>query len=288
MRKIVCIGIVLCGLSACRKEPDQTAPLVVEGWIENGRPPVVMLHQAIGVNEGWESMEECMGEKLIVWGKVSLSSLDTTVVLTGQIDDNYLLHYRYSTPYMIGQPGREYDIEVEARGRKVQAHTCLPSVVPLDSVVVKADQEPYVNVTAYWTDPVSDNDYYVLFYRFKGQIEYIVCSFGTMSDVSASANRVMSTFVYKNPSSLIAAQSDKMWFKRDDTVTLKLAHIDSVSYKFWQSFQNSVSSRIPVFNTSPSNGLVSNIQGGYGYWCGMGVSEHRLRLEKDTTLRFVR
>ena len=286
MKRILCLLLVMfCW--ACVKETESNAPIVVEGWIENGRPPVVMLHQAIGVNEDLESLEACMSEKLIIWGKVSLSSLDTTVVLTGQLDGNYLLHYRYSTPDMMGQAGRAYDIEVEARGQKVQAHTSVPPVVPLDSVVVRVDQEPYVNVTAYWTDPDSDNDYYALFYRFKGQVEYVACGFGTVSDGSA-VNHVLNTIVYKNPGSLIDTKSEKMWFRRDDTVTLKLAHIDSIGYRFWQSFQNAVSSRIPVFNTSPSNGLKSNILGGYGYWCGMGVSEHRLHLEKDTTLCFVR
>lgn len=287
MKRTLCLLFAMCCWCSCVKESERNAPVVVEGWIENGRPPVVMLHQAIGINDGLESLEACMREKLIVWGKVSLSSLDTTVVLTGQLDDNYLLHYRYSTPDMFGQSGREYDIEVEARGQKVRAHTGIPSVVPLDSVVVKVDQEPYVNVTVYWTDDETDNDYYVLFYRFKGQVEYVACGFGTVSDVSA-ANGVLSTLVYKNPGSLIDTKSEKMWFRRDDTVTLKLAHIDSIGYEFWQSFQNSVSSRIPVFNASPSNGLKSNIIGGYGYWCGMGVSEHRLHLEKDTTLCFVR
>lgn len=287
MKKIIHICVMAVGLLACTKEPRQEEPIVVEGWIENGRPPVVMVHQAIGINEDGASLEERLSEKLIVWGKVSLSSLDTTLILTGQIDENYLLHYRYSTPHMIGQSGREYDIEVEARGRKVHAHTSIPSVVPLDSVVVKVDQEPFVNVTAYWTDPDSDGDYYILFYRHKGQVEYVACGFGTMSD-GAVENKVLSAPVYKNPSSLIDTKSDKMWFRRDDTVTLKLAHIDAVGYNFWQSFQNAVSTRIPVFNTSPSAGLQSNIEGGAGYWCGMGASEHYLQLERDTTLSFVR
>ena len=284
-KQLIYLFLTMCCWVSCNKEAKQEAPIVVEGWIENGRPPVVMLHQAIGLREGG-NIEARMVEKLIVWGKVSLKSLDTTVVLTGQLDDNYMLHYRYSTPYMMGQSGREYDIEVEARGQKVYAHTTIPSVVPLDSVVIKADQEPFVNVTAYWTDPDTDNDYYVLFYRFRGQVEYVACRLGTTSDLS-SENGVMSTFVYKNSASLIGPQGEEMWFKRDDTVTLKLAHVDSVGYKFWQSFQNAVSSRIPVFNTSPSNGLKSNIVGGFGYWCGMGASERRLNLEKDTTLRFV-
>lgn len=285
MRKIIYLSMMMLGLVSCVKETERTAPIVVEGWIENDRPPVVMLHQAM--NEDWATVEECIAKSLIVWGKVSLRSLDTTVVLTGQIDKNYLLNYRYSTPYLMGQAGREYDIEVEARGQKVQAHAYVPSVVPLDSVVVRVDQEPFVNITAYWTDPDTDGDCYALFYRYRGQVEYIACGFGTISDVSAEKN-VLHTFVYKNPSSLLDTKSETMWFRRDDTVTLKLAHIDAAGYEFWQSFQNSVSSRIPVFNTSPSSGLQSNIMGGLGYWCGMGVSEHRLHLEKDTTLRFVR
>lgn len=286
MKKLIGLFFVMFCLISCMRETKQEAPIVVEGWIENGRPPVVMLHQAVGLNEGWNSIEECMRKKLIVWGKVSLNSLDTTVVLTGQLDGNYLLRYRYSTPYMMGQSGREYNIEVEARDQKVYAHTTIPSVVPLDSVVVKADQEPFVNVTAYWTDPGTDNDYYALFYRFKGQVEYVACGFGTISDISAK-NGVLSAPIYKKTTSLIDTVSQKIWLKRDDTITLKLAHIDSVGYQFWQSFQNAVSSQVPVFNTSPSNGLKSNIVGGFGYWCGMGSSERRLNLEKDTTLRFV-
>lgn len=285
MRRTIPIFFTICCLLSCAPKHEEECPIVVEGWIENGRPPVVMLHQAIGMNEGWESIEECMSQKLIVWGKVSLSSLDTTVVLTGQLDQNYLLNYRYSTPYMFGQSGREYDIEVEARGQKVRAHTSVPSVVPLDSVEVKVDKEPYVNVTAYWTDPDSENDYYVLFYRFKGQMEYVVCGFGKISDASAE-QKVLSVSVYRSPSSLIDTKNEMIWFKRDDTVTLKIAHVDQAGYEFWQSFQNAISSRVPVFNSTPQDGLKSNVIGGFGYWCGMGSSEYRLYLEKDTVLRF--
>lgn len=285
MQKLIPVFLAVCCLFSCSPQPEEECPIVVEGWIENGRPPVVMLHQAIGLNEGWNSIEECMSKKLIVWGKVSLSNHDTTVVLTGQLDENYLLNYRYSTPYIFGQSGREYDIEVEARGQKVHAHTSVPSVVPLDSVVVKVDREPFVNVTAYWTKPDEKDGYYVLFYRLKGQMEYVNCNFGKVGDTSGE-KKVLSAVVYKQPSSLIDTKSDQVWFRRNDTVTLKIAHVDQAGYEFWQSFQNIVSSRIPVFNSTPQDGLKSNVIGGFGYWCGMGSSEHRLYLEKDTVLRF--
>ncbi len=65
------------------------------------------------------------------------------------------------------------------------------------------------------------------------------------------------------------------YFSLRDTLYVKLATVDGASYRFWQSYEESVSlSRTPFFATG--NNLQSNLRGALGYWCGYGRSEYEV------------
>lgn len=283
MKKIGLL-ILLCCVVSCKQEISEPTPIVVEGWIENNLPPVVMLHHAISFDEDRVSIDDFMREKLIVWGKVTLNNNDTTIIMTGQLDTAYMLPYRYSTAYMVGDVAKKYKLEVEYNGQKVFAETTIPSIVPIDSIVIKGYKDDFVNLYVSWTDNKSTEDYYCLFYKFKGHFQYLVCNFGVFND-KLSKNNVMGAYIYKR-STIVGMEDNLFWFTRNDTITLKLAHIDKAGFDFWESFQATNSSNIPIASSTHSRGIRSNITGGYGYWCGMGSCEKQLILSKDTVLRF--
>ena len=88
-------------LAACHQElhaPHEE--IVVEGWIESGSAPVVLLTRTFVVQLG----DEVDGETSTVlpWGKVTVSDGTDEVILTGDYDERYFPPYIYSTSRMMG------------------------------------------------------------------------------------------------------------------------------------------------------------------------------------------
>ena len=54
----------------------------------------------------------------------------------------------------------------------------------------------------------------------------------------------------------------------NDTLSVKLSHIDEVSYHFWDDYIKTLSNSKNPF-MSPYKSIRSNIVNGAGYWCGM-------------------
>ena len=72
--------------------PADAPEIVVEGWIEDGGFPVVMVTTSVPVSseyEKWDSLED----HLVRWAKVTVSDGENEVVLTGKMDRNYFPPY---------------------------------------------------------------------------------------------------------------------------------------------------------------------------------------------------
>ena len=121
------IYVMICTMlifAACEKEytENNNEQIVVEGWIESGSGPVVMLTKSFTINTGEVSYEE--DESIVLpWGKVTVSDGTKSVVLTGDPNESYFPPYRYSTSKIRGVPGRTYYLFVEYGNRVLTAQT---------------------------------------------------------------------------------------------------------------------------------------------------------------------
>ena len=76
-------------LAACDSDYGitlQQPALVVEGWIEDGGFPVVILSQTIPVSKGSQNMNDLI-DYVIRWAKVTVSDGTDSVALIGKYDD---------------------------------------------------------------------------------------------------------------------------------------------------------------------------------------------------------
>ena len=97
---------------SCYEDDDEVAmKIVVEGWIESGGTPMVMLTNSIPVTTYEKTGENA--EFVLPWGKVTVSDGTQTVILTGDYDERYFPSYVYTTSKMRGVPGRTYHLTVE-------------------------------------------------------------------------------------------------------------------------------------------------------------------------------
>lgn len=277
---------VSCTPQAVPNEPE----IVLEGWIDEGGHPIVMLHKSINFTEDFNTMEDLIEEKIIYLGKVTVSDGETSVVLTGRVDTAYLPPYSYSSVRIMGESGRAYRVEAEFEGKKVSAVTTIPPKALFDSISVESmpDKPGFFRLTGYLTDMKEQSDYFVVFYRYKGEKQYRNGLHGVASDIAADTSGVLRIPIYKNMAGTSLVDKDSLstrFFPLGDTLEIKLAAIDGVSYRFWESFASlTITSTIPFLPVSEN--IYTNVSGGRGYWCGYGSSTYTIVPECDTVLRW--
>lgn len=264
--------------------------IVLEGWIDEGGHPIVMLHKSINFTEDFNTMEDLIEEKIIYLGKVTVSDGETSVVLTGRVDTAYLPPYSYSSVRIMGESGRAYRVEAEFEGKKVSAVTTIPPKALFDSISVESmpGKPGFFRLTGYLTDMKEQSDYFVVFYRYKGEKQYRNGLHGVASDIAADTSGVLRIPIYKNMAGTSLVDKDSLstrFFRLGDTLEIKLAAIDGVSYRFWESFASlTITSTIPFLPVSEN--IYTNVSGGRGYWCGYGSSTYTIVPECDTVLRW--
>lgn len=282
---------------ACTPQKTPIEPvLIVEGWIENEGHPTVMLHYSIVMGEKYDSISELMMDKLVSLGKVTISDGYESVVLTGGLDTNYMPPYKYTSTHIIGQVGETYTIEVEYEDKIVTAQTTIPEPAFLDSIKVQQSEnnDSVIHLFGYLTDSdVEKENYYVLFYRYRGDKQYMNCFLGLFSDEDVDDRGVICMPIYRNVALSTIGLEDiegfnpSRFFKPWDKIDIKLTTVDSLGYRFWSEFSAmSTTSRIafmPVYTN-----VYSNIEGGKGYWIGYGEKVYPLTLKRDTVIRYTK
>lgn len=273
---------------AC-SEPEFIHPeLVLEGWIEDNGHPFVLIHNSYTASEDVDSVHNIIENKTIFWGKVTVSGDEVSDVMTGKLDTTYLPPYHYSSVDIKGESGKTYEVVAEYEGQKVYAITTIPDRVWFDSISVELlnDKKGNVRLKGFLTDNDERDNYYVLFYRYRGEKQYINCFLGVVSDIEADENGLIQIPIYNNFSiHKLKNRGDKnnsRYFNEQDTVDLKLSAVDKTSYDIWKDISALSSSSsfpfLPIYKN-----VKTNIVGGKGYWCGYASSVYRLVLNKDTT-----
>ena len=76
-------------------------------------------------------------------------------------------------------------------------------------------------------------------------------------------------------------------FPKSDSIniSIKFAKVGEIEYQFWDSYIAQNLSQGLFFMETHGN-IISNIDGGNGYWCGMGASEYIIQLNKDSLYIF--
>lgn len=287
MKYFIYIFLLLCFV-AC-SEPEFIHPeLVLEGWIEDNGHPFVLIHNSYTASEDVDSVHNIIENKTIFWGKVTVLGDEVSDVMTGKLDTTYLPPYHYSSVDIKGESGKTYEVVAEYEGQKVYAITTIPDRVVFDSISVELlnDKKGNVRLKGFLTDNDERDNYYVLFYRYRGEKQYINCFLGVVSDIEADENGLIQIPIYNNFSiHKLRNRGDKnnsRYFNEQDTVDLKLSAVDKTSYDIWKDISALSSSSsfpfLPIYKN-----VKTNIVGGKGYWCGYASSVYSLVLDKDTT-----
>lgn len=266
---IVCLALVAL-VSGCNEEKTTLAEkrLVVEGWIDSGEFPVVKLTRTMPLGVDHKVDIDKLSDYMERWAKVTISDGERSEVMVGRYDKNYFPPFVYTSYEMRGEVGKTYTITVETdNGERATAQTTIPEPMQLKNVCSESADGGDGYLIYGYTDERKKCKLFVK--NYWEDKEFQSMSMGLYdSDMYTDEGKV----TVKN--SLTAwTEEYTPYFKKGDTVIVKVAALDDKSYDFWRSYEDmSMLSRLPMIPMTSN--LKSNVQGALGYWCGYGVSTY--------------
>lgn len=125
---------LITGACADEPRPDLSSdlPVVVEGWIDEGEHPIVMITRAIDLTKPMDSLENYV-EK---WWRVSIDDGSKRYYLTARLNRDYIPSFVYTTPRLRGKAGGEYRLIIETGDTVITASTRILPHVAIDSLKV--------------------------------------------------------------------------------------------------------------------------------------------------------
>lgn len=262
---------------SCEKEETYNSErLVVEGWIESGDNPVILITKTLSLNQDfWYNGE--LNQLVALWAKVFIDDGDTCVRLLNRIDRNYYPPFYYTTPDIIGKPGKTYKLTIEYQGLIVTAETTIPQPIPLDSIVYNQlpGSDSLFEINAYFKDVENEHNYCGFYTRIKNrETRYYPSILGLFDDRDYSNPDNVSVKVFPGLYK-IPQNKYKNCYSLSDTVAVKFSQMDSVSYAVMKSYLDLVNmSEMALF--PETDNMKTNINGGLGYWCGFGCRRYEL------------
>ena len=281
--------------------PEGEAKLIVEGHIEQGTPPLVVLTNSVPVfaNVSSETLENAFvhdaqvtvssgGQVYTLREIPSVSFSDELKELVGMqfgVSKSLLNgssgfpFYVYTTDELKGEVGKSYALRISHQGKVLTASTTIPHLNPIDSLWTLPHPEPAEDSLRILMYKYSDPDTLgnsVRYFTKRNQEPFYPGLLGSVfNDELINGGTI--TFPLDRGEPRGQAKVDQElygYFGKGDTVTVRWAAIDLPHFRFWstlESEQNSNGSPIGSPNTTRSN-----INGGLGIWGGYGVTYHRI------------
>ena len=300
--KFLLVFIFAITLFSCEKEIEITLPeaerkLVVEGNIEQGQPPFLMLTKTQGFFDPTDlnSIQNSFVHGATVTVSNGTNTVQLTELCTSQLPDSLkpavaeligvsldaIVNFDfclYSTldPTIFGEIGKTYALSIQAEGKNLSATTTIPTPVPMNRYWYK-DQPGFTNFGYLWfelNDPPTIGNAYRLYTQRKGKDSRFIPADGSVFDDGFFNGLVFEAFIFRghepnsNEPDDIAETSE--YFEQGDTIYTKFCSIDQPHFQFLQSFE------IAAFNNgnpfaAPAT-IKSNITGGLGVWGGYAAS----------------
>jgi hypothetical protein len=273
---------LLCLTAAgCEKDIDiQLDPsmtrLVVDATIENGRPPMVFLSKSLDYFSKIDP--SVLSSSFVHNARIRISDGSTEVLLKEDSIKNSTgtKVYFYTTSGLsmtfLGKLKSSYNLVIEAEGKVYNATTTIPETTrKIDSLwwekVPLAKDSNRVKVVIRATDRPGLGDY-IRFFTKVGQQPFFP-GFNSVFDDQVIDGQQYTIPIDKGFDKNTQFSDSTTYFKRGDTVTIKLCNIDKQTYDFWrtsefnfQSVGNPFSSPIRILSNINSDAL--GYFGGYG------------------------
>jgi hypothetical protein len=302
------VALATMTVVSCTKEidvniPNEAQQLVVEGNIEIGQPPIVLLTKSqnffgnININN--------LSAYYVHDAKISVKSGTDSVELIEYCLNNLPLTYEqkqqliqsfgfsipdsvplpniciYSIPdlfncvisgncSMVGKQNTSYDLKIEAEGKLLTSTTTIPVAKGIDYLEVRPrpnskPNDSLVSVFVNLTVPDTFGNFIRYWTKRNSEPFYLPASQSVWNDKLFVGLTIALPMERGYPPDAEVKPEDYSYFVKGDTVTLKWANIDSKTFDFYYTLENDGSGN-PFSNPVK---VKSNINGGaLGVWAG--------------------
>lgn len=276
-------AIVIIALSACTEAVDVKLPnsdkkIVIEGSIENGKFPQVIITRTIPLFSSVSGTSAT--DFYVLDAKVYVSNGIITDTLALAIDSSSALGVVYQGSSIIGIAGQNYSLTVVAAdGNTYKATTTIPYPVALDSVWWKPQppEDTLGFANARLSEPAGLGNNYRWQAKRPKDRRFIAQNGSTFDDKLIDGKSFEFAYIkpYDPTDNVNTAEADsdveRFYYRKSDTIFIKFSSIDKASKEFYTTFESAVSSNGNPF-ASPTT-IIGNIDnGGLGVWAGMGVT----------------
>ncbi|MBA3899157.1 MAG: DUF4249 domain-containing protein [Bacteroidetes bacterium] len=290
---------------SCEREIEVELPpveekLVIEGFIEQGVPPLVFLTRSMGYFEPTDI--NTLQNIIVRDATVSISTNGTAIELelycisqlpptllpmiselsglpvAQLISFNYCF-YTTLNPDYFGKIGSSYALEVNHKNEEYTSFTTIPQPVPVDSLwFIKREQaKPEGLVWLKFTDPANRYNAYRVYSKRLGKDGNFTPVSGSVFEDKFFDGKPVEFYFY--PGRRGQEEFSNLLVVEGDTVVIKFCSIDEGVFRFLRDFETSIVSNGNPF-AAPST-ISSNIKGGaLGYWGGYGVTYDTLVAKK--------
>lgn len=281
--------------------PEGKEQLVVEGHMEQGAPPVLILTRTAPVFSALNPTELAgnfvHNAQVIVTTQGSDYTLqevpspafseDLKQAVSAQLSiPEQLLNpgsgfvvYVYTSEELKGQLGGTYKLRISHEGRLLTASTTIPQLNPIDSLWTvphpDAAQDSLVTLYYRYTDPDTLGNSVRYFTKRNSEPFYPGYFSSVFNDELINGGSISFPLDRGEPKGQAELDQDKYgYFGKGDTITIRWAALDVAHYRFWSSLEAEQSNNGSPIGTP--NAVQSNINGGYGIWGGYAVTYHTL------------
>jgi len=299
LKKIWYIAILATCLASCEKDIDIDIPagepqIVIEGTIENGTPPIVLVSKSRGFFEptGPADIANSYRSDAIVF----VNDIELSAVCVEDIPDELLPQFSELAGIPVedlddlpicgyvgfdieGNFDTSYELTVEVDNKILRATTHIPNPVIPDSSYFRlwANSPRYGYVFSRFTDPDTLNNAYRVFTKRIGPNsndnpadDVYYAPFGsTFLDEFFNGTSLEVGFQRGQPFNSSRPEDtgdEDGFFEIGDRFVFKFCAISEPSYQFYRTFEQQLGTNGSPF-AAPNN-VITNIEGGLGIWAG--------------------
>jgi len=260
--------------------PDPDPKIVVEGFIDKGEIPYVILTRN---SPYYDTINANSLQNYFISGATvkMFDGTDTTTFQELQFDTAGVTASIYVGVGVTGQVGKTYQLFVKADGQNVHATTSIIQPLPLDSVwyvdAPSPNPDSLVQLMVHYSDPPGYGNY-VRYFTKQNSDDYMPGYNSVFDDAlinGTSFDFPLDRGVDRNIDSTF---NNYGYFNRGDTIIVKWSAIDKSHFDFWRTLEFELGSTGNPF-ASPVK-VQSNVVGGLGIWGGYSSSYDTLVVPK--------
>lgn len=278
--------------NGCQTEIDVTPPnyynkIVIEGYIELGKAPIVTIHRSVPYFSDI-NFYTLMNDILIRDAIVTVTSeYGESEQLTLQLNEEAPLFMAYQGLQLKGAPNTTYHLKVEIDDKVYTAETKVLEPFPLDTLYLVHIPDMYNDSTANIRFSLTDNPLQTNYYQFRVKKYnsyfhdrmWVNTLPAVFDDIVISGTTFEYDLVRATPSMLFLNEMNEEVFNSytsiayhvGDTILVNYSQIDYSAYQFWNTVnsdmmmgQNPFTNPIPI----KSNIKCNTGEDVLGVWCG--------------------